>query len=184
MHAPVRSVPSRPSHQNTKTPLRRFAKHPIPFSLILEGSLTHQDLPGVWQIAATSKSGTVLCWPHSGMVEDGGWMIVGEMMEGRSYDTKRGILMRNCWTASVINVFVRRKSGFSGDNPNKRILHCCFNDFLRKPGIIVWTFSIRVWRSEQYSGQDRRTCWLDSCEAPQSQAGDSDRPRLYEWPFR
>ena len=30
------------------------------------------------------------------MVEDGGWMIVGEMMEGRSYDTKRGILMRNC----------------------------------------------------------------------------------------
>ena len=67
VHAPVRSVPSRPSHQNTKTPLRRLAKHPIPFSLILEGSLTHQDLPGVWQIAATSKSGTVLCWPHSGL---------------------------------------------------------------------------------------------------------------------
>ena len=49
--------------------LRRFAKHPIPFSLILEGSLTHQDLPGVWQIAATSKSGTVLCWPHSAVQE-------------------------------------------------------------------------------------------------------------------
>ena len=71
VHAPVRSVPSRPSHQNTKTPLRRLAKHPIPFSLILEGSLTHQDLPGVWQIAATSKSGTVLCWQHSA-VEEGG----------------------------------------------------------------------------------------------------------------
>ena len=67
MHAPVRSVPSRPSHQNTKTPLRRFAKHPIPFSLKLEGSLTQQDLPGVWQIAATSKSGTVLCWQHGAL---------------------------------------------------------------------------------------------------------------------
>ena len=65
VHAPVLLPSDLASRQNTKTPLRQLDKHPIPFSLILEGSLTHQDLPGVWQIAATSKSGTVLCWQHS-----------------------------------------------------------------------------------------------------------------------
>ena len=63
--APVLLPSDLASRQNTKTPLWRLSKHPIAFSFILEGSLTHQDLPGVWTIAVTSKSGTVLCWQHS-----------------------------------------------------------------------------------------------------------------------